>query len=63
MISFKWTGFSHVSMSTLVCQIVCLFLTTFSFSYAQKFQEVEISLIYQKLKVNGISISSLHISS
>lgn len=31
MIAFKWTGFSHVSMSTLVCQTVCLLLTTFHF--------------------------------
>lgn len=64
MINFKSTGFSHVSMSTLHAKLsTYVFLTTFSFLYAQKFQEIQISLIYPKLKLHRLWIDSLHISS
>lgn len=64
MITFKSVGFSYVNMSSHVCQAayLCVFKTTFSPFLAHKFQEIQMSLIYQKLRWH-LKIGSLHISS
>ena len=63
MITFKATGFSHVmstgqhlysKLSTYACNQIFIFITKFSFLYAYKFQESQISFIYQKLNLHSI---------
>lgn len=56
MINFKSTGFSHVSMSTLACQTVYLCVPNYIFiSLCTEIPEIQISLIYSKLKLHTLN--------